>query len=221
MSAAKNRTALVLGGEPRVELLPPEVALREKAKSMRRIAALGVLAAVVVVGGGYTLASLNNASAQTALTEAQGRTNALLAEQQKYAKVTTATSLTDNVVVARSLNASTEVLWGTLMSEVSATLPAGVSIESATMKGRSPWEPALVAAGPLRSPRVATVSMVISSPTIFDVTAIVRGLGAVPGFADATPDSISFDTSYKSTITFDVNEKALSGRFAKDAEASK
>jgi len=222
MRAAKNRTALVLGGEPRVELLPPEVGVRAQAASLRRVATLGVIAAVVLVGGAYTLASLNNARAQVELTEAQERTSSLIAARQKYAEVSSATALADSIVAARALNASTEVLWSSLITEVSTKLPAGVSIESATMKARSPWESTLAPSGPLRQARVGTVSMVLASPTIVDATTVIRGLETIPGYADATPDALTGGGgSYRLTITFNVGDKALSGRFAERTEASK
>ena len=128
-----------------------------------------------------------------------------------------------DVTEAKTLGASTEVLWSDLISAVRGSLPDGVLIESATMKARAPWEPEFTPAGPLRQPRVATLTFVISSPTILDATAIVRSLVNVPGFADATPDSVTeADGIYSTTVTLNVNKKALSNRFAVDTkEASK
>lgn len=45
MSKRTERDAVVIGGEPRVNLLPPEVALRKKARSARR----GLVALVIIV----------------------------------------------------------------------------------------------------------------------------------------------------------------------------
>ena len=222
MSSPKRRTALVLGGEPRVELLPPEIALRGKAASLRRAAALGVLVAVVAVVGGYALAALDNANTRTALAAAQARSSVLVAEQQKFAEVGNATALADDIVAARAIGASTEVLWSGLMAQTATKLPAGVTVESATMKSRSPWESTLAPAGPLRQPRVGSASIVLASHTIFDATTVVRGLQSIPGYADASPDALTFEGDrYLVTITFDVGDPALSGRFTEDAEASK
>jgi hypothetical protein len=81
----------------------------------------------------------------------------------------------------------------------------------------------MLPAGPLREPRVATLTFVISSPTIMDATANVRSLVDVPGFADATPDSVTeADGIYSTTVTLNVDKKALSNRFADETkEASK
>lgn len=218
-----RKNAIVLGGEPRVFLLPPEAAVREKARGMRRLSVLLLVLLIVMVGAGYGWAFYKNSDAQTALATSQAQTQSLVTQRQKYAEATTVASLVSGVAESKTLGSSTEVLWADLISAVRASLPAGVLIESATMKARAPWEPELTPAGPLRQPRVATLSFVISSPTILDATEIVRALVNVPGFADATPDSVSqADGIYSTTVTLNVSEKALANRFATDTtEASK
>lgn len=212
-----TRGNLVLGGEPRVFLLPPEAALREKARGMRRLSVLLLVLVLVIVGAGYGWAFSQNAGAQSALASSQAQTKLLVTQRQKYAKATTVAARVSDVMEAKKLGASTEVLWADLIASVRSSLPAGVLIESATMKARAPWEPELAPTGPLREPRVATVTIVISSPTILDATAIVRSLVNVPGFADATPDSVTeADGLYSTSVTLNVNKKALSNRFATD-----
>lgn len=218
-----GRKSLVLGGEPRVFLLPPEAAQREKARGARRLSILLLVLVIVVVGAGYGYAFSLNTTAQGALTDAQSQSAALVKQRTQYSKATSVAAKVNDVTQAKTLGASTEVLWADLMSAVRSSLPDGVLIESATMKARAPWEPELLPAGPLREPRVATLTFVISSPTILDATAIVRSLVNVPGFADATPDSVTeADGIYSTTVTLNVDKKALSNRFATDSkEASK
>jgi len=218
-----SKKPLALGGEPRVFLLPPEAAQREKARGARRLSSLLLVLVIVLVGAGYGYAFSLNTAAQGALTEAQSQSAALVKQRTQYSKAITVAAKVSDVTQARALGASTEVLWADLMSAVRSSLPDGVLIESATMKARAPWEPELLPAGPLREPRVATLTFVISSPTILDATAIVRSLVNVPGFADATPDSVTeADGIYSTTVTLNVDKKALSNRFATDSkEASK
>jgi hypothetical protein len=218
-----GKDSLVLGGEPRVSLSPPEAALREKARGMRRLSILLLVLVIVMVGAGYGWAFYKNADAQSTLAASQVHTKSLTVQRQKYAKATTVAARVSEVENSKALGASTEVLWAGLIDSVRSSLPAGVLIESATMKARAPWEPVLAPAGPLREPRVATVTIVISSPTILDATAIVRSLVNVPGFADATPDSVTQASGlYSTSVTLNVNKKALSNRFAtKTTEASK
>lgn len=223
MSAKNTHTSLILGGEPRVFLLPPEAAAREKARSARRLSVLFLILVIVIVGAGYGYASLTNSNAQAALASSQAETASILNQRKEYAKASSVASLVTGVTAAKTLGASTEVLWAGLIDAVRATLPDGALIQSATMKARAPWEPEFTPAGPLRQPRVATLSLVITSPTILDATAIVRSLVDVPGFADATPDTVTESGgTYSTTVTLNVNEKALSNRFAKDStEVSK
>lgn len=217
--ARKSDSDLVLGGDPRVELLPPEVALREKARGMRRLSIMVLVLVLLIVGGGYGVALYRTSTEQSALSAAKAETAQLAAAAQKYAKVTSVNELIANVNEARTLGASTEVMWARVIDAVQSTLPTGASIESVTMKGRAPWEAALVPAGPLRAPLVATLSINIVSPTILNATTIVRSLVNVPGFADATPDSISEASDlFRTTITLNIDQKALSGRFAADAK---
>ncbi|MEO7123224.1 MAG: hypothetical protein ABI400_08945 [Lacisediminihabitans sp.] len=217
------KSSLVLGGEPRVSLLPPEAALREKQRGMRRLSVMLLVLVIVLVGAGYGWAFFKNADAQGSLATSQAQTRSLNAQRQKYAKATNVAARVTEAEDSKALGASTEVLWAGLIDSVRSSLPAGVLIESATMTARAPWEPELAPAGPLREPRVATVTIVISSPTILDATAIVRSLVNVPGFADATPDSVTqADGLYSTSVTLNVNKKALSNRFAtKTTEASK
>lgn len=210
-----SMAGLVLGGEPRVELLPPEVRQQERARGMRRLSAIAVMAVLVLALGGYGVAGFHNARAQADLAAAQARTGVIQAERARYAKVTTTAERIADIPAARTLGASTEILWPDLMASIRSSLPPGVVIESATMKGRAPWDAELVPGGPLRQPRIATLTLVITSPTIFDATAIVRSLVVVPGFADATPDTVAGTANgYSTTVTLNVNDRALSGRFA-------
>jgi hypothetical protein len=214
MSGRKDE-ALVLGGEPRVFLLPPEFAMAEKARTMRRYSVLALALVVVLVGAGYAYASYRNSFAVQALAATRTQTQSLLLEQKKYSDATSVARLVSGITEAETLGASTEVLWAGLIDTVRSSLPPGTLIDSAVMKGRAPWEAPMAPAGPLRQPRVATLSIVITSPSILDATTIVRSLVKVPGFADATVDSITVaDGIYSTTVTLNVNSDALSGRFA-------
>ena len=212
---------LVLGGEPRVELLPPEVEQRERAQRLRRVSVLLVILAVLLVVGGYVYANFRNTSAQSDLSSEQAATSSLTAQKAKYSEVTSATALIADATAARKQSASTEVLWVDELNSIQGELPPNVGIVTMTMKGRAPWEPALPTAGALRKAHVATFSLVFASPDLFDATALVRELSSSKGFADATPDSVTYASGiYEVNVTLDVNTDALSGRF-ESGEANK
>ena len=206
---------LRLGGEPAVNLLPPEVAQRAKAKRTRQVLSLLVVGSVLIVGAGYGVAFSRSVASQAELVGAQDRTQALLTEQLEYADATRATGLIASAENARELGASTEVLWDDAIDAVKTYLPDGARIASATMSAPAPWETELLPAGPLREARVATVTFVVTSQAQLDATGIIRNLRGLEGFADASPDLvIADDDGFTTTITLNLNSDALSGRFA-------
>lgn len=215
--AAKKKTdkGLVLGGEPRVELLPPEVGLRAKAAELRRRLALALVLSLVIVGVGYGLAWVVARSAEDRLAEAQQRTTQLITEQLKYAEVTQVSGASARIAQVREVGTSTEVLWRSVIDEIRSILPEGTTLSGVTAVGRAPWDPDLTVTGPLRAPRVATLTVVVTSPTVPDAAALVRALGKLTGYADASADSVVKEgEAYTTTITLNLDAEALSGRFA-------
>jgi hypothetical protein len=223
MSARTDKgQSLVLGGEPRVNLLPPEVHARAKAHALRRMLGFVVVLALVVVGGGYILATIRSASAQADLGAAQNRTLELLREQGEYSEAAAASDLVDAALTDRTMVVSNEVPWAAVVDAIRSVLPPGATLGSATMTARAPWEKEMVTQGPLRAPRVATITFVVKSPSLLDTPAVVRALATIPGYADATPDLVvRNDTTFNTTITLNLNADALTDRYADEKGESK
>ena len=72
---------LVIGGEPRVHLLPPQVLINRRGKVIRRRLGFGVIVVVVLVAAGFGVASLTLANSQANLLTAQSQTSSILQEQ--------------------------------------------------------------------------------------------------------------------------------------------
>ena len=212
--APTKASALVVGGVPTVDLLPPEVAQRKKARIVRnRLLAL-VAAVLVLTLAGYGYATGQSTQAQGELESAQQRTQILLTEQLAYSDLTFVTGQLNTVMTARTVATSTEVIWNYYYTRILAMMPAGATIIAFTADGRAPWEAEPAPAGPLRQPRVATITLVVSSPTPLDSVELVSQIEGLDGFADVSPDSItSAETSFTSTFTFNVGPAALSDRF--------
>jgi hypothetical protein len=209
--------ALVLGGDPRVQLLPPAVIQREKAQRGKRLIAMSVVLALAIVAAGYSLAFVRLATAQSDLLAAQNRTQELLLEQQSYAEAAAAASDVATVEGARSLVTSTEIAWDQVMAEVAATLPGGSTIETATMTGQTPWGTQPLTAGPLRAQYVATIDLTVSLPSIPDVAALQRSLSAVTGYADSAISTVtSAEGSYSAQINLTLTSEAYTARFAEE-----
>ncbi len=69
---------------------------------------------------------------------------------------------------------------------------------------------------PLQGARVATISFAAKSPTLPEVPAWLNALATLPGFADATPGSVTLDATtnvYTVNITMHVNDAAFDNRF--------
>jgi hypothetical protein len=215
MSKRSERdAAVVLGGEPRVNLLPPEVAQRKKARSARRGLVALVIAVLLVVAGGYGFVTVRAIGAQLEFAAAQARTADLLAEQMKYSEVTAITGQVQAVKDARSIAVSTELLWNDYYTKIRDVLPADSTMSSLVADGRAPWEPDTLPLGPLRMPRVATITFVVTSAAPFPVADFVAKIAKIPGFADVTSDVISKDgEGYTTQFTFNLGADGLSGRF--------
>ena len=216
MSTRSSKTSvLAVGAEPRANLLPPEVAQRKRARAARRGLVALVIGVLLLVAGGYAFASIQAIAAQAELATAQARTGELLAEQLEYSEVTSVSGQLAAATTARQVGTSTEVLWVDVYSDIRDRLPEGTSLSDFRVDGRAPWEPEFTPAGPLRQPRVATVTFTVTSAGPFGVQAFVDEIAEIDGFADATADVFTLaDTVYRTTFTYSLGADALSGRFS-------
>lgn len=217
MSRAFASVELVIGGVPRVDLLPPEVFRQRKAKATRRRLGIGVvgLLAIVIVGTGA--ATVMAGTAQTRLLEAQAHTTDLLSEQTKYSSVRAVQDQVALVKAAQQVGVSTEIDWKTYLQRVQDTLPKSVKIESVTADAATPILLYEQPTAPLQGARVATVSFSATSSALPDVPTWLDGLAKLPGFADALPGSVSLDQTtglYAVNIAMHINDDAFDRRFA-------
>lgn len=207
---------LVVGGEPRAILLPPEVGLRRKAKQLRRTLGLALVGVVLVAAAGYGAATLAAIQSQAALAGAQGRTAELLNEQTKYIEVNQVQDQVDTAEAARQVGASTEIDWEAYLQAIRAALPGDVSIETVSVDSASPLVPFGQPTTPLQAQRAATLTLSLSSPSLPTVPDWLTALKALPGYADGAPTSItrSENGSYQVNLVLHINEGAFTNRFA-------
>lgn len=216
----KQIPGLVLGGEPRADLLPPEVLQATKAKGTRRVLAALVVVVLILVAGGYAIATMRALAAQASLDQARMTTTDLISQQAQYSEVSQISTLLTTGEQTVRLATSTEVVWADVFDTISANL-GPVAYLSWDASVPSPWEPALVPNGPLRQPRVATMSLVVISMTTIDGNTLFRALQKIEGFADATIDQVKLSevAGYETSITLNLNVDALAKRFG-DEEVS-
>lgn len=211
-----ERETLVVGGEPRVTLLPPEVRASRKARATRRLLGLATVGVIVLVGAGVGAATWNAGQAQVELAAEQARTADLLQQQAKYAKVRTVQEEVNLAMAARQVGASTEVDWKSYLLGIRAVLPSDVTIDTVTVDAASPLAAYSQPTAPLQAERIATLTLTLTSPKLPTVPAWLEAMKALPGYADGTPNSITQGEggAYTVNLTIHVNEGAYSNRFA-------
>ena len=221
MSRDRKGDALVIGGEPSVDLLPPEVKKDRAAKVVRRRLGLGVIGvlAIMIVGTGASVALALQAQGQ--LAAEQELTPALVAEQGKYVEVRSVQREVDLVQAAQQVGVSTEIDWKQYLESVQAILPASVTIEAVAVDSASPLAIYVQPTAPLQGARVATVSFTATSLILPDVPTWLDSLATLPGFADALPGSVTLEPEtgvYKVEIVMHVNDAAFAQRFVTEGE---
>lgn len=216
MSATKkDPSGLVIGGEPRIDFLPPEIKAGKQARQTRRsLLALGVIVVAVCVAG-YVFAAGLAALAQGSLATAQERTQELLKEQGEYSEVRTVSAQISATESARLVGSATEVLWKEYLTELVSALPEGVSIEKYGVVSQDATELAPVPSVLLQNSRISTISFSARIPALAQAEATLVSLKSLPGYADAwvTPIQVAPDGTYTADFTLNVNSDVLERRF--------
>jgi len=216
VSARRSDAKLVLAGEPRVQLLPQSVRDRERAAATRRRLAMLVVLAIVLVGGGYGFAWMRNDLAQQQLTTARQATESILSEQTQYSEGTRAAARVRGIREAQVYATSNEVLWESIATRIAAMMPGEARLGQVVGISQAPWEPVLPVEGPLRSSRLALLTVSFTSQTIIEPSQIVPQLATMPGYVDSRLDSSVWDDArgrYVTIVRVMFDEQAMSGRF--------
>jgi hypothetical protein len=216
---------LVIGGEPRVHLLPPQVLLNRKGKVIRRRLGFGVVAVVVLVAAGFGLASLALANSQSNLLSAQNQTSTILQEQTKFGDVLKVKSDAAAIQSSQKLATAQEILWAPFYASFEAALPAGATITSLSVTLDNPLGttlPATPSLGPVQGAHIATVEGTLTMPQ-GAISGWLDSLGNLKGFVDVTPNSVTASQGgvYTVSITMHINSDVLANRFAKSTGGNK
>lgn len=212
-----QRDVLVIGGPPRVDLLPPEVAAGKKSAAMRRQLGIVVVGVVLICAAGSVAAALNALSSQTALEVERDLTVQLLGQQAEFIEVRTLASALDGALAARDVGASTEIIWFDFFTEVQALKPASVWFDTYTVDLGTPVLAHQAPVASLEGPRVGTMIFVGKTTDFADVRAWLTRLDELPGFVDAKPGAVTWNKElgyYTFDLIIHVDERAYSNRFA-------
>ena len=215
---------LVLGGEPRVHLIPPAVLARKKGKELRRRLGLGVVGVIVLVAAGLGLATLSTAGSQAALLSAQQNTSTILQQHAKNGDVLKVKADAAAIQASQKTATAQEILWEPFIASFEATLPSGAAISSLSVSLDNPFgtTSAPTTTVPLQGPHIATVAATLSMSQS-SISGWLDSLSSLKGFVDVTPASVAVASGggYTVSITMHINSDALANRFTKDAGTSK
>ena len=208
----------IVGGAPRVDLMPPEIRVKRAQLRFRRKLRLGLVAVlvIVVVGCGATWAL--SSVAQTNLLAAQNQNQQLATQQLQYSNVTSAQNSIGLVQAGQKVGDSTEIDWQSYLTKLQATLPAGVVLTGVTIDTATPLRVDAPSTVPLQGDRIATLAFTATSASLPSIPDWLDGLATLPGFADATPGQVNLSgTTYTATVTMHINTDAFAHRFDKKA----
>ncbi|MDN4616240.1 hypothetical protein P5G50_17460 [Leifsonia sp. F6_8S_P_1B] len=214
--AGSRQEDLHIGGEPRVDLLPPEVRTARRDRRLRRAFGWGVLVVALVMVLAVGAAFAFNIGAQARLIGARLETTDLLTQQQQYAEVREVQRQVALAEAAQQVGAATEIDWNAFLQKVQSVQPAGVTLKSVSVDSASPIAVYQQSTDPLQGPRVGTVAIEAYSPTLPDVAAWVSALEKVDGVVDAVPGATNFDATtnqYVASVTVHVGEALYTKRF--------
>jgi hypothetical protein len=209
-------SALTVGGESRVDLLPPEVRFVRKAKIIHRRLGFVVFLVVILMAGGIALVRAQAIQAQVNLSIEQASTASLLMQQRKFGQVQKVQNAIASIQAAQQVGTSTEINWEQYLTSVQATLPPNVTLDTVNIDSATPFAPYTQATAPLQGSRIATLSFTAKSSTLPEVPVWLNALTTLPGYADASPGSVTRNATgtYSVSITMHINQAAFTHRFA-------
>jgi hypothetical protein len=216
MIGTKKKVILIVGGESRVALLPPEVLFARNAKNIHRRLGFMVFLAVILMIGGTALVRAQAIQARANLSLEEANTASLLLQQRKYGQVQKVQNQIANIQAAQQVGTSTEINWEQYLTSVQATLPPNVTLDTVNIDSATPFAPYTQATAPLQGSRIATLSFTARSSTLPEVPAWLNALTTLPGYADASPGSVTRNDTgtYSVNITMHINQAAFTHRFA-------
>jgi hypothetical protein len=209
-----GKAPLVVGGEPRANLLPPEIILKRKQLKTRRSLRVGVvLVAIVTVAGCAGTFGITTA-AQVQLAATQQQHNALVLEQAQYAAVKDVQLTIETIKAGQEVGSSTEVNWRAYILALQKTLPAGVTLQTVKIESGTPMTVFQQSDAPLQGARVGAISFTATSKTLPSIPDWLRGLVDMPGYVDAIPGSVKSEgDAFTAEVMMHFNADAFSKRF--------
>lgn len=212
-----SAATLVVGGPPRVNLMPPaELERRFRRTLLKRwlLALIGAAVVTLLVIGAATALRL---VAEGRLAAERAKTDAFIAEIASLSHVGDTVGTLGDLETYRSEAMVADLGWRALLESLQSTLPDGVTVigfDVTTGGGAQSDDPA-AAPG-------AVVSLTLAGSAPFDIVPAIRGIRQVPGVLDADGSELRADESkerYVSELSVTTTQEVYSGRFVDAEEA--
>ncbi|MEO8094348.1 MAG: hypothetical protein ABI632_05360 [Pseudolysinimonas sp.] len=213
-SRTVGRAPLVVGGQPRANLLPPEIILKRKQLKTRRALRAGVVLVAIVTVAGCVATFGVSSVAQVQLALVQQQQSALVIEQAGYQDVRDVQLTISTIQAGQQVGSSTEVNWRGFITEIQNTLPSGVTLQTVKVESGTPMVVFTQSDAPLQGVRVGSISFTATSKTLPSIPDWLRALDGIPGYVDAIPGSVKQDGGgYTAEVLMHFNEQAFSLRY--------
>jgi hypothetical protein len=209
-----GKAPLVVGGQPRANLLPPEIILKRKQLKTRRTLRAGVLLVALATAAGCVATFGVSSVAQVQLAIVQQQQTDLVLEQAGYQEVRDVQLTLETITAGQQVGSSTEVNWRSFIQEIQDNLPAGVALQTVKVETGTPMQAYPQSDAPLQGIRVGSISFTASSAALPNTAAWLRALDDMDGFVDAIPGSVKQEGgAYTAEVLMHFNEQAFSQRF--------
>jgi hypothetical protein len=209
-----GKAPLVVGGQPRANLLPPEIIVKRKQLKTRRALRAGVLLVALGTAAACVLTFGVASVAQVQFGLAQQTQQDLVAQQAEYHEVSEVQDTINTIVAGQQVGDSTEINWKNYLILLEGTLPAGVVLDTVKIESGTPMATFVQSNAPLQGARVAALSFTVNSPTLPSIPNWLRSMADLPGFVDAIPGNVKgAEGSYAVDVVLHVNSEAFAMRF--------
>lgn len=212
MSAKDN--VVTVGGEPRIDFLPPEI--QQKKQSRRAIRGLVLLVGLVlaVCVAAYAGATTFAIASQVTLAAEQDRTQALLREQQQFSEALFVSGSLQATKDALKVASATEVKWVPYFGFIAASLPADSVVTELSVDQQTATEAAPSVSEGIESPRTGTITVKGTFASLSGIAEWLESVTTLPGFAGYTVSQSQLeDGRYSFQLSIHINADATERRF--------
>lgn len=202
------------------DLTPPEIRKARQISVLRRVMAAGLVGLVLACGGGWYLATQDNADAVADLAFASDQTIRLQAAARDYADVISIQNrvlqIDDRIAEVMAGDVDLVALMDLLQTNLPATMTItqqSITVSTSGVAGATTEGLDLSGAA-----RIGTITMSGTGTTLDDLSDYVDRLTTVPGIVDVVPlaNSVTADggAGTQFSLTVGLTDALLSNRFA-------